>query len=102
MVELGAVQKSKIMVIKECGICNNGTRIRKVNRESMRLLLLSSSFDFGVAKSRESESTSAIEVSSRLKDSMIGSDTRLLLFVRGVIERRGGAMIGQERGRNVV
>lgn len=88
------------MVIKECGICSNGTRIRKVNRESMRLVV--SCIDFGVAKSRESESTKAIEVSSLLKDSTIGSDTRLVLFVLGVIERLGGAMIGQDRGRSVL
>lgn len=89
-------QKSKIMVMSECGICSNGTSSRRT------ILLLS--FAFCVARSRESESTSAMEVSSLLNDSMMGSDTatRLFRFDLGVIERRGGCIAGQDLGRSAV
>lgn len=89
-------QKSKIIVMSECGICSNGTSNRRM------ILLLS--FTFCVARSRERESTSAIEVSSLLNDSMMGSDaaTRLFRFDLGVIERRGGCITGQDLGRSAV
>lgn len=89
-------QKSNIIVMSECGICNNGT--------SKRRMILLLSFTFCVARSRERESTSAMEVSSLLNDSMIGSvaATRLFLFDLGVIERRGGCITGQDLGRSAV
>lgn len=70
---VGDVQKSKIMVMSECGICSKGMSSNSVIRVLSSGPLFLSSSSVVVAKSRESESTKAIELSSRLKDSIIVS-----------------------------
>jgi hypothetical protein len=89
-------------------MCKSG-----INKSKVNLLLLLSIINLFcflliccLAKSRESESTTAMEESSRLKDS-ISSGSWTMIFLLGVWEPRrrsegGGVMTGQDLGRSAV